>query len=147
MFSFAVTSILILIVQEVYNRDRSPEVNDVEGLAVAAIKHLELLKQKDKAEGSFIIENIVENTRPFPLIDSLQDSNGCESCLHSHPQKTKPYKFPPKMFNLCLAMICLIYFEMSKILQVIFSGGLVWNITSQDEGSRGVVNFLQIASA
>ena len=33
-----------------YNRDRSPEVDDVEGLAVAATKHLELLEQKDVAE-------------------------------------------------------------------------------------------------
>ena len=32
-------------------------VDDVEGLAVT--KHLELLKQKDEAEGSFIIEKIV----------------------------------------------------------------------------------------
>ena len=47
-------------VQEVYNRGRSPEVDDVEGLAVAATKHLELLKQKDEAESSFIIENIVD---------------------------------------------------------------------------------------
>ena len=61
------------VVQEVYNRDRSPEVDDVEGLAAAATKHLELLKQKDEAESSFIIEKIVgkllrtQNTRPFPL--------------------------------------------------------------------------------
>ena len=47
------------VVQEVYNRDRSPEVYDVEGLAAAATKHLELLKQKDEAESSFIIEKIV----------------------------------------------------------------------------------------
>ena len=40
------------VVQEVYNRDRSPEVDDVEGLAVAATKHLDLLKQKDEAESS-----------------------------------------------------------------------------------------------
>jgi hypothetical protein len=38
------------VVQEVYNRDRSPEIDDVEGLAAAATKHLELLKQKDEAE-------------------------------------------------------------------------------------------------
>ena len=44
-----------IIVQEVYNRDRSPEVDDVEGLAAAATKHLGLLKQMDNAEGSFII--------------------------------------------------------------------------------------------
>ena len=61
------------VVQEVYNRDCSPEVDDVEGLAAAATKHLELLKQKDEAESSFIIEKIVgkllrmQNTRPFLL--------------------------------------------------------------------------------
>jgi hypothetical protein len=43
----------------VYNRDRSPEVDDVEGLAEAATKHLELLKEKDEADSSFIIEKIV----------------------------------------------------------------------------------------
>ena len=37
-----------------YNRERSPEVNDVEGLAAASTKHLESPKQKDKTEGSFI---------------------------------------------------------------------------------------------
>jgi hypothetical protein len=47
------------VVHEVYNRDRSQEVDDVDGLAAAATKHLELLKQKDKAESSFIIEKIV----------------------------------------------------------------------------------------
>ena len=31
------------IVQEVYNRDLSPEVDDVEGSAAAATKHLELV--------------------------------------------------------------------------------------------------------
>ena len=45
MFLFAVTPIA--------------KVDDVEGLAVAATKHLELLKQKDKAEGRSIIERIV----------------------------------------------------------------------------------------
>ena len=35
------------VVQEVYNRDRSQEVDDVEGLAAAATKHLKLLKQKE----------------------------------------------------------------------------------------------------
>ena len=49
------------VVQEVYNRDRSPEVDDVEGLAATAAKHLDLLKQKDKSESSFITENIVRN--------------------------------------------------------------------------------------
>jgi hypothetical protein len=47
--------IYTIAVQEVYNQDRSPEDDDVEGLAAAATKHLELLKQKDKAEGSFLI--------------------------------------------------------------------------------------------
>ena len=42
-----------------FNRDRSPEVGDVKGLAAAAAKHLELLNQKDEAESSFIIEKIV----------------------------------------------------------------------------------------
>ena len=42
-----------------YNRDRSPEVDDVEGLAAAATKHLELFKQKDEAESGFIIWKIV----------------------------------------------------------------------------------------
>ena len=36
-----------------YNRDRSPEVDDVEGMAAAATK------QKNEAERSFIIESIV----------------------------------------------------------------------------------------
>ena len=31
------------VVQEVYNRDRSPEVDDVEDLAAAATKYLDLL--------------------------------------------------------------------------------------------------------
>jgi hypothetical protein len=38
------------VVQEMYNRDRSPEVDDIEGLAAAATKHRDLLKQKDEAE-------------------------------------------------------------------------------------------------
>ena len=42
-----------------YNQDRSPEVDDVEGLAAAATKHLELLIQNDEEESSFIIEEIV----------------------------------------------------------------------------------------
>jgi hypothetical protein len=32
------------------------EVDDVEGLAAAATKHLELLKQKDEAESSYLID-------------------------------------------------------------------------------------------
>ena len=54
-------------------QDHSAEVDDIERLAVAATKHLELFKQKHKAEVSFIIERIVgkllitQNTRPFPL--------------------------------------------------------------------------------
>ena len=39
-----------------YNQIRPPEVDDVEGLAAAATKHLELLKQNDKAGGSFTIK-------------------------------------------------------------------------------------------
>ena len=42
-----------------YNPDCSRGGDDVEGFAAAATKHLELLKQKDKAESSFIIEKIV----------------------------------------------------------------------------------------
>ena len=37
-----------------YNWDRSPEVDDVEDLAAAATKHLELLKQKEEAESIFL---------------------------------------------------------------------------------------------
>jgi hypothetical protein len=48
------------VVQEVYNRDRSSEVDYVEGLAAAATKHMEFLKQKDEAVSSFIIEKIME---------------------------------------------------------------------------------------
>ena len=39
-----------------YNQDHSPEVDDVEGLAADATRHLELHKQKDKAESNFLIE-------------------------------------------------------------------------------------------
>ena len=56
MFLFAVTPInYTTVVQKVYTRDRSQEVDDVQGLAATATKHLELLKQKDKAEGCCII--------------------------------------------------------------------------------------------
>ena len=60
-FLFAVTPIFILLLyKRCITRDRSPEVDDVEGwLAAAATKNLELLKQKDEAESSFIIEKIV----------------------------------------------------------------------------------------
>jgi hypothetical protein len=66
--------------QEMYNPDRSPEVDDVEGLAAATTKHLELLKQKDEAESSFIIEKIVgkllnRTLDLFHFINPLQDSN------------------------------------------------------------------------
>jgi hypothetical protein len=66
------------VVQEVYNRDCSPD--DVEGLAAAATKHLELLKQKDEAESSFIIEKIMGKPLNrtldfFHFIYPLQDSN------------------------------------------------------------------------
>ena len=46
------------VIQEVHNRDRSPEVDDVQRLAAAATKHLELLKQKDKAEDSHLSQII-----------------------------------------------------------------------------------------
>ena len=42
-----------------YNRDHSPEVDDVKGLAAAATEHLDLLKQKDKAKSSFFTERAV----------------------------------------------------------------------------------------
>ena len=51
------------VVQEVYNRDHSPEVDDVEGLSAAATKHLEIIKQNDKSEGIFYIENIAGKLR------------------------------------------------------------------------------------
>ena len=50
MFCFLIFSnpyIYTTVVQEEYNQDHSPEVDDVEGLAAAATKHLDLLKQKD----------------------------------------------------------------------------------------------------
>ena len=47
------------LVQELYKRDRSPELNDVEGLAVADTKHLDINKQKDEADINLIIEKIV----------------------------------------------------------------------------------------
>jgi hypothetical protein len=70
MFLFAVTPIFILLL---YKRC-------TEGLAAAATKHLELHKQKDEAESSFIIENIVGKllNRTLDLIHfiyPLQDSN------------------------------------------------------------------------
>ena len=54
--------IYISVLQEVFNWDCFAEVDFVEGLAAAATKHLELLKQKDEAESSFIIEKIVGKT-------------------------------------------------------------------------------------
>ena len=69
MFLFAVTPIFFTtVVQAVYYRDRFAEVDDVEGLAAAATEHLELLEQKDKAEGSFIIEKIVGKLLTHPPI-------------------------------------------------------------------------------
>ena len=84
------------VVQEVYNRDRSPEVDDVEGLAVAATKHLELLTQKDEAESGHIIEKIAGKLLSrtldlFHFIYPLQDSNGWEFYLNSDPEETKPF--------------------------------------------------------
>jgi predicted protein tyrosine phosphatase len=68
------------VAKRLYNRDRSLEVDDVEGLAATATKHLELLKQKDVAESSFIIEKIVGKLLSrtidlFQFISQLQDSN------------------------------------------------------------------------
>jgi hypothetical protein len=55
LFLFAVIPIFYTsVVQEMCNRDLSPEVDDVEGLAAAATKHLDLLEQKDEDESSFI---------------------------------------------------------------------------------------------
>ena len=51
-----------------YYKDRSPEVDDVEGLAAVATKLLELLKRKDQAEVSFIIAMAVGN--PWEQEDS-----------------------------------------------------------------------------
>ena len=51
--------IYTIVVREVVNQDRSPEVDDIEGLAAAATKHLGLVKQMDEAESSFIIEKAV----------------------------------------------------------------------------------------
>ena len=105
MFLVAVHPICILyttVVQEVYNRDPSPEVDNVEGLAVAATKHLELFKQKHKAEGSFIIKRIVgkflktENVRPFPI--HLTSS---KFHLHSDSEETNLFnKLSPIIENL-----------------------------------------------
>ena len=53
--------------QEVYNQDCSPEVDDVEGLAAAATKHLELLKQKDETESI--------STVPQTILMSAQGGN------------------------------------------------------------------------
>ena len=47
------------VVQEVNDRESSQEVDDVDVLAPAATKHLDLLKQKDEAKSSFIIEKTV----------------------------------------------------------------------------------------
>ena len=40
------------VVQELYNQDSSPEVDDVEGFAAAVTKHVDLLKLMDEAESS-----------------------------------------------------------------------------------------------
>jgi hypothetical protein len=77
MYLLAVTPyIYIIVVHKVYNQDRSPEVDDVEGWAAAATKHLELLKQKDRAQGSFIIEKILGKLmkrRTYSFSDTLED--------------------------------------------------------------------------
>ena len=60
-----------------YNRDRSPEVDDVKGFAAAHIKHLELLKQKDKAESSFNIFMYLNRSMENVLISiNILDLNG-----------------------------------------------------------------------
>jgi hypothetical protein len=46
VFSCSNPYIYTTVGQEVYNRDRPPEVDDIEWLAAAATKQLELLKQK-----------------------------------------------------------------------------------------------------
>jgi hypothetical protein len=51
-----------------YNQDRSPDVDDVEWLAAASTKHLELLKHKDEAESSFMIEKILGKIQNLILI-------------------------------------------------------------------------------
>jgi hypothetical protein len=55
----------------VYNPDCAPEVDDVLGLAAAATKHLELLKQKDEVESSFIIEKILGKPLPYTRVARL----------------------------------------------------------------------------
>ena len=76
MFLFAVTPIFILLLyKRCITETALQRLMRLRGCrwAAAATKHLELLKQKDEAEGSFIIEKIVgkllrtQNTRPFPL--------------------------------------------------------------------------------
>ena len=68
-------------------------------------KHLELLKPKDEAKSSFIIEQIVGKLLSrtldlFHFIYPLQDSNGWEFCLNSDQEETKPFELSPKMENL-----------------------------------------------
>ena len=53
-FIYSNPYIYITVVQEVYNWNRSPEADDVERLAAADTKHLDLLKRKDEAESIFI---------------------------------------------------------------------------------------------
>ena len=92
--------IYTIVVHEVYNRERSPKVDDVEGMTAAATKHLELLEQKNEAESSFVIEKIVGKLLNrildhFHFIYPLQDSNRWEFYLHSDPEETKPFKLSP----------------------------------------------------
>ena len=76
------------VVQEVYNRVRSPEVDEVEGLAAAATKHLELLKQKDQAESS---------------------CQASDSCYHSVMERFFSFLLiPVAMFN------CIIFFHLIR---------------------------------
>jgi hypothetical protein len=58
-------------------------------LATAATKHLDLPKQKDEAESSFIKETQnKEHKDLFHFIYPLQDSN----YLLSDPEETKPFE-------------------------------------------------------
>jgi hypothetical protein len=56
MFLFAVTPTFILLLYKRFITETALQrlMMLVEGLAVAATKHLELLKQKDETESSFI---------------------------------------------------------------------------------------------
>ena len=52
-----------------YNQDHSPEDDDVDWLEATTTKHLELVKQSDKAEVSYIIEKIVGKLLKLRTLD------------------------------------------------------------------------------